>query len=142
MCSRVVDVRGFRRGALDHHVQAFFLRPRVFLFERLLAVVIDGQVADDLEQVAELCLERRSDLRRRLEPEERILDHIFGSRAATGNAGGDLHQDRTVIDECLEERGIASAGRQLFRHGNHLAAEGAAEHWRWGKTHTWRNKLC
>ena len=55
-------MRGFRRGAPDHHVQAFFLRPEYFLFERLLAVVIDGQVADDLEQVAELCLERRSSI--------------------------------------------------------------------------------
>ncbi len=97
-----VDMGGFWRSTLDHHVQPFLFRPRVFQFQRLLAVVIDRQVAHDLEQIAELCLERGGDLGRRLQPEKRVLHHIFGTGSAAGNACRDLDQDQSVVHECLE----------------------------------------
>ena len=74
-----VDVGGFGRGVLQDDVQAFFFTAGILLLHGLLAVVIDGQVAHDLEQVAELGLERRGDLRRGAESEEGILHHIFGA---------------------------------------------------------------
>ncbi|MNR36136.1 hypothetical protein D3C85_1540310 [compost metagenome] len=64
--------------------------------------MIDRQVAHDLEQVAELRLERRGDLRGGAEPEEGILHHIFGARAAAGDAGSDLDQNAAVVDEGLQ----------------------------------------
>ena len=99
---REVDVRGFRRCALDHHVQTLFFRARILQLQRLFAVVVDRQVAHDLEQVAELSLERRRDLRRRLQPEERILHHVFSTRPAAGNAGCNLDQNQSIVDECLK----------------------------------------
>ncbi len=97
-----VDMGGFWRSTLDHHVQPFLFRSRVPLFQRLLAVVVDRQVAHDLEQIAELRLERGGDLRRRLQPEKSVLYHIFRAGPATGNARRDLDQDQSVIDERLE----------------------------------------
>ncbi|MNJ57945.1 hypothetical protein D3C77_535560 [compost metagenome] len=72
-----VDMGGFGRGVLHHHVQAFLLAAGVLQLHRLLAIVVDGQVAHDLEQVAQLRLERRGDLRGGTESEEGILHYIF-----------------------------------------------------------------
>ncbi|MCY1430228.1 hypothetical protein D9M71_461700 [compost metagenome] len=59
---REIDVQGFRRSALNHHIQAFLFRPRILQFQRLLAVMVDGQVTHDLKEVAELSLDRGGDL--------------------------------------------------------------------------------
>jgi hypothetical protein len=37
-----------------------------------------------------------------LQPEERILHHVFGAGSAAGNAGGDLDQNHSVVDEGLK----------------------------------------
>lgn len=99
---RKVDVGGFWRGILDHHIHAFFLATRVLQLHRLLAVVIDGQVAHDLEQIAELGLERGRDLRCGTEPEEGILHHILGARPTARDTGGNLDEDAAIVDERLE----------------------------------------
>jgi hypothetical protein len=49
-----------------------------------------------------LRLEGRGDLGRRLQPEKRILDHVFRAGAATGDTRCDLDQDHPVVDEGLE----------------------------------------
>ncbi len=97
-----VDVGRFGRGVLEDHVQAFLLAAGVLQLHRLLTVVVNRQVAHNLEQVAELRLERRGDLRGGVEPEKSILHHIFGARAAAGDAGGDLDQDAAIVDEGLQ----------------------------------------
>lgn len=134
-------MRGFRRGALDHHVQAFFLRPRVFLFERLLAVVIDGQVADDLEQVADCALN-----------DEVICGADWSLKNASWTTSS-ARERQPVMRAAIFTR-IVRLSTNAWRSGvSHLRVDScsdmeitllrrAAEHWRWGKTHTWRNKLC
>ncbi len=97
-----VDVGGFGGGVLHNHVQAFLLAAGVLQLHRLLAIVVDGQVAHDLEQIAQLRLERRGDLRGGAEPEKGVLHHIFGARPAAGDAGSDLDQDAAVVDEGLQ----------------------------------------
>lgn len=93
---------GFGRGVLDDHIQAFLFAAGVSQLHRLLAVMVDRQVAHDLEQVAQLRLERRGYLRSGAEPEEGVLHHIFGTRAAAGNARCNLDQNAAVVYEGLQ----------------------------------------
>ncbi|MNC65305.1 hypothetical protein D3C75_1155820 [compost metagenome] len=95
-------MRGFGRGALDDHVQAFFFAAGVLELHGLLAIVVDGQVAHDLEQVTQLGLERGGDLRRGAEPKKSVLHHIFSAGATASDARGDLHQNAAVVDKRLE----------------------------------------
>jgi hypothetical protein len=37
-----------------------------------------------------------------LQPEEGILHHVFGTGSAAGNAGGNLDQNQSVVDEGLK----------------------------------------
>ncbi len=95
-------MRDLWRCTLNHHIQPLGLGAGVFLFQCLLAVVVDGQIAHDLKQIAELCLEGQRGLRRGAQSEERILHNVLGARPAAHDARGNLDQQQIVVDECLE----------------------------------------
>ncbi|MDT4883216.1 hypothetical protein FQZ97_1192430 [compost metagenome] len=93
--------------------------------------MVDGQIAHGLEHVAQLSLERELDQRGRLQPEERVLDHVFGAGMAAGDTSGDLHHHRAVVDEGLQGSGGGVTGGKavnssLFWHWIHLCASGGA----------------
>ncbi|MCY1293710.1 hypothetical protein D9M68_925520 [compost metagenome] len=97
----MMEVGGFRGGAMGCGVQAFLFAAGVLLLHCLLAVVIDGQIAHDPEDVVDLGFQWQGNLLHVCQPEEGILNDILGSAVAAGDAGCGLDQGRAVLHQRL-----------------------------------------